>query len=157
MNNLIEGGFEAPQGRILVLSCRFNHMVTDRLVEGAQDVLRRQGVQASDVDIVKAPGAFELPIICQRTLRARKYAGVIALGAVIRGETGHYDFVAGGANQGLMQVSLQENVPITFGILTCDTVEQAMNRAGLCVGNKGAEAAMALVEVLSVLRKIDGA
>jgi 6,7-dimethyl-8-ribityllumazine synthase len=156
MTDAILGHFERPAGRILVLSARFNSMVTDRLLEGALSVLERQGVSRTDIDIVKVPGAFEMPIVCQRTLRARAYAGVIALGAVIRGETGHYDFVAGGANQGLMQVSLQENVPVTFGILTCDTLDQAISRAGMTVGNKGEEAAMALVETLSVLRRIDG-
>ncbi len=154
MSKAIEGKFEVPQGRILVLSSRFNQMVTDSLVLGATEVLQRQGVLESDIDVVKVPGAFELPIVCQKILRSRNYAGAVALGAVIRGETGHYDFVAGGANQGLMQVSLNENVPITFGILTCDTVEQALNRAGLCVGNKGGEAAQALVEILSVIRQV---
>ena len=153
--NAYEGQFEAPEGRLLILVSRFNHMVVDSLLAGTLNTLERNGVTGANIDVVKAPGAFELPIICQQVLRARPYVGVIALGAVIRGETGHYDTVAGGAHQGLMNVSLSENVPITFGILTCENIEQAIARSGMTVGNKGSEAAQTLIETLSVLRKIN--
>ena len=141
--------------RFGIVVARFNELVTRMLLQGARDGLVRHGVAADDVDVVWVPGAFEIPLVAQRLAAGGEYAGVICLGAIIRGETDHYDHVAGGVTSGVARVSLDTGVPTIFGVLTTDTVEQAMNRAGLKVGNKGYEAAVTAVEMATLLRQLE--
>jgi 6,7-dimethyl-8-ribityllumazine synthase len=152
MPNLIEGGFSPPKGRFAIVAARFNSIVVDPLISGALDALKRHGVADSDVDVVRVPGSFEIPAVAQKLGRSGKYAAVICLGAVIRGDTDHYDHVAGAAATGIANAALNAGVPVIFGVLTCDTLEQALNRAGGKSGNKGFDAAVAAVEMVNLLR-----
>jgi len=138
--------------RIAIAVARFNQAVTDRLLSGALDALRERGVADDAVDVVLVPGAFELPMAAQRLAMSGRYDALIALGAVVRGETPHFDFVATAATIGLGAVARRFDLPITFGVLTTDTIEQAFARAGGSVGNKGYEAAMTALEMVQVLR-----
>ena len=140
--------------KIAIIATRFNDLIVDRLVGGAVDYLKRHGCEESDITLVRIPGAFEMPIICQKLAQTGKYNGIIALGAVIRGATPHFDFVANEATKGLAQVSLQSGIPVGFGLLTTDTIEQAVERAGTKAGNKGVDAAAALLETVRVLEQI---
>jgi len=149
-----EGTFAPPPGRFAVVAARFNSLIVDQLVSGALDALHRHGVGEQAVDVVKAPGSFEIPLIAQRLASSRKYAAVICLGAIIRGETDHYDHVANSAVNGVAQAALASGVPVILGILTCDTLEQAMNRAGAKAGNKGFEAAMTAIEMVNLLKQL---
>ena len=134
---------------------RFNSLVTTRLLEGAQDTLVRHGASPEDIDTVWVPGAWELPVAAQRLAQTGRYDAVIALGAVIRGETPHFEFVATQASTGLAQAALATGIPISFGVLTTDTLEQGLERAGGKAGNKGAEAAVAALEMASLLRALE--
>jgi 6,7-dimethyl-8-ribityllumazine synthase len=154
MPTVYEGTFAPPPGRFAVVAARFNQVVVDSLVSGALDGLKRHGVADSAVDLVWVPGSLEIPLVAQRLAASRKYAGVICLGAVIRGDTGHYDHVAAGAAGGVAQAALSTGVPVIFGILTCDTLEQAVNRAGAKSGNKGFEAAMTAIEMANLLKQL---
>lgn len=150
----------APQGagrRIAVAVARFNEMVTQKLLDGALDALTRHGVRLADVDIVWVPGAWELPMATRHLLAMDRYDAVIALGAVIRGETPHFDYVAGGAARGLQQAAAEFDTPVTFGVLTCDTMEQARDRAGGAHGNKGWDAALAALELVDLFDRLDAA
>jgi 6,7-dimethyl-8-ribityllumazine synthase len=149
-----EGDFRAPPGRFAVVAARFNKLIVDSLVAGALDVFKRHGVADDAVDVVWVPGSFELPLVAQRLAASRQYAALICLGAVIRGDTDHYDHVAGGATSGIAQASLATGVPVIFGVLTCDTLDQAINRAGGKSGNKGADAALAAIEMVNLLRQL---
>lgn len=153
----IEGGFENCSGRFVIVAARFNAFIVDSLVEGARDALRRQGIADGDVTLVRAPGAYELPLVVRRAIDTLNPDGVIALGAVIRGSTPHFDYVAGECASGINRVSLDTGVPVAFGVLTTDTIEQAIERAGTKAGNKGAEAAMTALEMTDLLRMLDGA
>src|SRR5207302_7207460 len=133
---------------------RFNHFVVEHLVAGAVDGLKRHGVAEEAIDLVRVPGSFEIPPVALRLARSQKYAAVICLGAVIRGDTDHYDHVAGEAAKGVAQAALATGVPVVFGILTCDTLEQAINRAGAKSGNKGFEAALTAIEMVNLLRQL---
>ena len=137
MHKAFEGTFATPPGRFALVAARFNHFVVEHLVAGAEDGLKRHGVADEAIDLVWVPGSFEIPQVAQRLAAGGKYAAVICLGAVIRGDTDHYDYVAGEAAKGVAQAALKTGVPIAFGILTCDTLEQAINRAGAKAGNKG--------------------
>ncbi len=150
----IEGKLQADKLKFVIVATRFNDFVVDRLISGAQDYLVRHGADADDIELVRIPGAFELPIVCQKLAQSKKYDGIVALGAVIRGSTPHFDFVANEATKGLAHISLESGVPVGFGLLTTDTIEQAVERAGLKAGNKGAEAAAALLETVRVLEQI---
>lgn len=150
----IEGDFQGGSARYALVVARFNSFVVDKLVEGALDTLRRHGVKDADITIVRAPGAWELPVLTRHVLAAGSYDAVIALGAVIRGGTPHFEYVAGECVKGLSVVSLDCNVPVAFGVLTVDTIEQAIERAGTKAGNKGAEAALSALEMVSVIRKL---
>ena len=141
--------------RFGIVVARFNEFVTRMLLEGARDGLVRHGVSAADVDVVGVPGSFEIPLVAQRMATGGEYAGIICLGAIIRGETDHYDHVAAGVTSGVARVSLDTGVPTIFGVLTTDTVEQAINRAGLKSGNKGYEAAVTAVEMAGLLRQLE--
>jgi len=149
-----EGTLTSPPGRFVLVAARFNRFIVEHLVEGARDALRRHGVAEDAVDLAWVPGSFEIPLVAQRLAASRKYAAVICLGAVIKGETDHYDYVAGGAANGVAQAALATGIPVIFGILTCDTLEQAINRAGAKGGNKGFEAAMAAIEMVNLLRQL---
>ena len=152
--NVIEGSLTAPMGRFALVAARFNHLIVDSLVAGARDALLRHGVADNDIDLVHVPGSFEIPLVAQKLAASKKYAAVVCLGAVIRGDTTHYDHVAGSATSGIAQASLATGVPVIFGILTCDTVEQALNRAGLKAGNKGFEAAAVAIEMANLIVKL---
>jgi 6,7-dimethyl-8-ribityllumazine synthase len=149
-----EGDYSPPPGRFAVGAARFNAVVVDALLAGAVDGLRRHGVPDDRVDVVRVPGSFEIPLVAQRLGEAKKYAAVICLGAVIKGDTDHYDHVAGATTSGIAQAALTCGVPVIFGVLTCDTLEQAMNRAGGKAGNKGFEAAVTAVEMVNLLKKL---
>ncbi len=153
---IIEADLVARGLRVAILASRFNHFIVDRLVEGATDCVRRHG--GEDITLVRAPGAWELPLICQSLVRSGRFDAVIAVGAVIRGSTPHFDYVAGEVTKGLAQVSLASGVPVTFGVLTVDSIEQAVERAGTKAGNKGWEAASSAIEMANLQRvlKNDG-
>jgi len=151
----IEGNLIVPKGaRFAVVASRFNHFIVDRLVEGAVDALVRHGADAKDVTVVRVPGAFELPLIVRRLAASKKVDAVIALGAVIRGATPHFDFVAGEAAKGIGAVAASSDVPIAFGVLTTETIEQAVERAGTKQGNKGWDAAVSAIEMVSLVRAL---
>src|ERR1700722_18520545 len=150
-----EGELNGTGLRVALAASRFNEFIVERLVSGAIDGLRRHGVADDAVDVAWAPGAFELPLITQRLAASGRYDAVIALGAVIRGATSHYDLVAGQAASGVARVQLETHVPVIFGVLTTDTIEQAVERAGTKAGNKGFEAAAAAIEMANLLRAID--
>jgi 6,7-dimethyl-8-ribityllumazine synthase len=150
----LEGTLTPPAGRFAVVASRFNHAVVEPLVGGAVDALRRHGVAEEAIDLVRVPGSFEVPLIAQRLAASHKYGAVICLGAVIRGDTDHYDHVAGEAAKGVAQAALKTGIPVVFGILTCDTLEQAVNRAGGKSGNKGFEAALTAIEMVNLLRQL---
>jgi 6,7-dimethyl-8-ribityllumazine synthase len=150
----ISGNFNAGDAKFCILAARFNSFIVERLVEGAVDALVRHGVNRDDIEIIRVPGAYEMPITAQRAARTGRYDAMIALGAVIRGSTPHFDFVAGECSKGLAQVGLAEDLPIIFGVLTTDTIEQAVERAGTKAGNKGAEAAVSAIEMIDLLKNI---
>ena len=157
MSNIttLEGQLSGSQGRFVLLVARFNSFIVDSLLAGAEDTLRRHGVPDSQMTVVKVPGAFEMPVVAARLAAGGKYDGIIALGAVIRGGTPHFDYVAGECVKGLAQVSLNSNIPVGFGVLTVDSIEQAIERAGTKAGNKGAEAAMSVLEVVNLLHTMN--
>ncbi|PCJ48728.1 MAG: 6,7-dimethyl-8-ribityllumazine synthase [Gammaproteobacteria bacterium] len=153
--NIIEGDLKANSARFAILVTRFNSFITDSLLEGAVDTLKRHGISESQMDIIKVPGAFEMPLIARRIANPDKYGAIIALGAVIRGGTPHFDFVAGECAKGLGQVSLDSGLPIAFGVLTTDSIEQAIERAGTKAGNKGADAALTALEMVNLLNQLE--
>jgi 6,7-dimethyl-8-ribityllumazine synthase len=152
--NILEGPLTPPPGRFALVAARFNRFVVDSLVEGAREGLTRHGIADDAIDLVWVPGSFEIPLVAQRLAASNRYACVICLGAVIRGETTHYDHVAGAATSGIARAALDTGVPVIFGVLTCETVEQALNRAGVKSGNKGFEAALAGIEMVNLLAKL---
>ena len=157
MSNIktIEGELTVRGARFGIIAGRFNSFVVDSLVEGAIDVLIRHGAKESDLQLVKAPGAFELPpLVAARMAAKKEFDAIIALGAVIRGGTPHFEYVAGECTKGLAMVSAQYDVPVAFGVLTVDTIEQAIERAGTKAGNKGVEAAMSAIEMVNLLKNL---
>ncbi|HMC53836.1 MAG TPA: 6,7-dimethyl-8-ribityllumazine synthase [Gemmatimonadaceae bacterium] len=146
---------KGSQKRVAVIASRFNESITSKLVEGAMDALQRHGAAPDDIDLVWVPGAWELPIVARRLLATDRYDALVAVGAVIRGETPHFDYVAGEAARGLATASAEYDRPIGFGVLTCDTMEQAESRAGGSHGNKGWDAAMAALEMADLLDRLD--
>ncbi|MDE2091175.1 MAG: 6,7-dimethyl-8-ribityllumazine synthase [Gammaproteobacteria bacterium] len=151
---IIEGGNTASGVRIAIVAARFNAVVVDKLVNGALESLHTKGVRDESLTLVYVPGAFEIPLAVKKLADSGQYAAVIALGAVIRGETPHFDFVAGECARGLSRVALHSGVPVAFGLLTCDTLEQALARAGGSAGNKGVDAALAALQMADLLRKL---
>ena len=151
---IIEGQLTAQGLRIAIVAARFNDFIVDRLMGGAVDCLLRHGADKADLTVIRTPGAFELPLICQRAASSDKYDGIIALGAIIRGATPHFDYVAAESSKGLAQVALKNNLPVGFGILTTDNLEQAIERAGSKAGNKGVEAALSVLESARVLQQL---
>jgi 6,7-dimethyl-8-ribityllumazine synthase len=154
MPTVFEGGFVTPRGRFALVAARFNDFIVEKLVGGAIDGLKRHGVAETDVDIVWVPGSFEIPLVAKHLAGSGKYAAVISLGAIIRGDTDHYDHVAGAAARGVAYASEATGIPVIFGILTCDTLEQAINRAGGKAGNKGFEAAQSAIEMVNLLAQL---
>lgn len=150
----IEGQLTAKGLKIALVATRFNDIIVDRLIGGAVDYLTRHGLERENISIVRIPGAFELPLVCQKLAKSGNYNGIVALGAVIRGATPHFDFVASEATKGIAHVSLETGLPIGFGLLTTDNLEQAIERAGSKGGNKGVEAAAALLETIRVLEQL---
>ncbi|MEO7717411.1 MAG: 6,7-dimethyl-8-ribityllumazine synthase [Capsulimonas sp.] len=142
--------------RIAIVLSRFNNFIGDRLLEGALDTLYRHGVAEENVELARVPGAFEIPVVAQEVAKTGKYDAVICLGAVIRGATAHFDYVAGPLASSLASIGLATGVPILFGVLTTDTIEQAVERAGTKAGNKGADVALAAIETANVLKQIRG-
>src|SRR5262249_32113029 len=154
MPPLSEGTLSPPPGRFALVAARFNHFIVEQLVNGALDALKRHGVADEAVDLVWVPGSYEIPLVAKRLAASGTYAAVVCLGAVIRGDTDHYDYVAGGAANGIAQAALATGVPVIFGLLTCDTLEQAINRAGAKAGNKGFEAALTAIEMVNLLKQL---
>jgi 6,7-dimethyl-8-ribityllumazine synthase len=155
---VIEGNLVVPSGaRFAIVASRFNHFVVDRLVEGAMDALVRHGAEPKTITVVRVPGAWELPLVARRLAASAKLDAVIALGAVIRGSTPHFDYVAGEATKGLSAAAGASRVPIAFGVLTTDTIEQAIERAGTKAGNKGWDAAVCAIEMVALARALDEA
>jgi|ERR1051326_2382965 6,7-dimethyl-8-ribityllumazine synthase len=152
----IEGNLTHPAGRFAIVAARFNELIVDRLVQGALDGLKRHGVIDDAIDLVRVPGSLEIPPVAKRLAASGDYSAVICLGAVIRGETGHYEHVASGAATGISQAAMETGVPVIFGVLTCDTSEQAMNRAGGKAGNKGFDAALVAIEMASLMKRLPG-
>jgi len=153
---IIEGKLQVQPGKkVAIIAARFNHLITDRLVEGAQDAYKRNGGDGAELDLVLVPGAFELPMATERLLATGKYDAVCALGAVIRGATPHFDYVSAEATKGIATVSLKYGKPVAFGLLTTDTIEQAIERAGTKAGNKGFEAMMTVIEMLNLYGEIE--
>ncbi len=150
----ISGELTGNGQKLGIVLGRFNSFIGDALLGGAIDVLERHGVSVSDITVAYVPGAFEIPLAVQKMAKCGNYDGVIALGAVIRGSTPHFDFVAGECAKGLNSVQLESGLPIGFGVLTVDSIEQAIERAGTKAGNKGAEAAMTVLEMVNLMRKI---
>lgn len=152
MPQIYEGNFDATGLRFAIVVSRFNSLITERMVEGALDVIVRHNASESDIDIIKVPGAFEIPIAVKRAARSGRYDAVIAIGAIIRGATHHYDYLASEVTKRLVEISLEFDVPVASGIITTETLEQAIERAGVKAGNRGAEAAFSAIEMASLSR-----
>ena len=154
MSRTIEGNLDSKGMKFAIVVSRFNSFVTDKLLEGALGALRRTGASDDDIEIVRAPGAWELPFIVKTLAEQKRHDAVIALGAVIRGDTPHFDYVAGECARHLSEIPLQTGVPVAFGVLTTNTVEQAIDRAGAKAGNKGFDAALSAIEMVDVARRL---
>ena len=153
--NLLEGKLVAREGtRIAVVAARFNEFITSRLLSGCEDGLERHGVDTEQIDVAWVPGAFEIPVVAQRLAESGRYDAVICLGAVIRGSTSHYDYVCAEVSKGVAQVSLKTGLPVLFGVLTTDNIEQAIERAGTKAGNKGYDCALSAIEMINLLEGI---
>lgn len=149
-----EGMFQGEQLKVAITVSRFNELITSKLLEGAKDILKRHGVSEEDIDIFWVPGAFELPYVTKQVEKTKKYDGIITLGAVIRGATTHYELVSNEVAKGIAQIGLNAEIPVMFGVLTTETIEQALERAGTKAGNKGGEAALGLLEMVSLNKRI---
>jgi 6,7-dimethyl-8-ribityllumazine synthase len=157
MDNIktIEGDLNVRDARFAIIATRFNDFIVESLIKGAVHCLRQHGATDASIEIIRVPGAFELPVVARKLAESRRHDGIIALGAVIRGGTPHFDFVAGECISGISAVARDTGVPIGFGILTTDTIEQAIERAGTKAGNKGAEATLAVIQTVNLLRDLD--
>ncbi len=151
---VIEGVYSGEGMKIGVVASRFNEFITSKLVSGAEDCLKRHGVSDSDMSVAWVPGAFEIPVIAKQMAKSGKYDAVICVGAVIRGATSHYDYVCAEVSKGIAAVSLDTGIPVLFGILTTDTIEQAIERAGTKAGNKGYDCAMSALEMVNLMKNI---
>jgi 6,7-dimethyl-8-ribityllumazine synthase len=152
---IIEGDLQVRDLRFAIAATRFNQFIVDQLVLGAIDILKRHGASDKQLEIVKVPGAYDLPLVVRKLAMSRRYDAIVALGAVIRGDTAHFDYVAGECAGGLARVSHDTGVPVAFGVLTTDSVEQAIDRAGTKSGNKGADAALCALELANLLRRLE--
>lgn len=149
---MFEGNFDGKGAKIAIVASRFNEFITKELIGGAEDTLLRHNVNTNDIDLYRVPGAFEIPSVCNKIAKNGKYDAVITLGAVIRGSTPHFDYVAAEVSKGVASVSMQYSIPVIFGVLTTDTIEQAVERAGTKAGNKGSDAAMAALEMINLYK-----
>jgi 6,7-dimethyl-8-ribityllumazine synthase len=149
-----EGSHSKPAGRFAIVASKFNHEIVEKLAAGAKEALHRHGIAEDAIDLAWVPGAFEMPLVAQTMAASKKYAAVICLGAVIRGDTDHYDYVCTAATHGILQAGLATGVPVVFGVLTCDTDEQALDRAGGKSGNKGFDVALAAIEMVNLLKQL---
>ncbi len=152
---IIEGDLIARDARFTIVASRFNDFIVESLLKGAVDCLRRHGANETDIEVIRVPGAYEMPLAVDKVASQRRCDGIVALGAVIRGATPHFEYVAGECTSGIAAVSRQHGIPIGIGVLTTDTIEQAIERAGSKAGNKGEEAALAVIEMVNLLRKLD--
>lgn len=150
----IEGQLQVRGARFVLLVARFNSFVVESLVAGAVDCLKRHGAEDTDLQIVRVPGAFEMPLVAKRLAASKKYDAIVALGAVIRGGTPHFEYVAGECTKGLASVGMEFDIPVAFGVLTVDSIEQAIERAGTKAGNKGVEAALSAIEMVDLLKRL---
>ena len=155
MSKVYEGQLDARGLKVALVLSRFNSFITERLLEGARDAFLRHGGDDDNLAVVRTPGAFELPLAAKKLAESGKYDAVIALGAVIRGSTPHFNYVAAEVSKGLAQVGLASGVPVAFGVLTCDTIEQAVERAGTKAGNKGFDAAVTAMEMVNLFKELD--
>jgi 6,7-dimethyl-8-ribityllumazine synthase len=155
MPRILEGKLVDKGGRYALVASRFNEFIVEKLVAGAVDTLIRHGAEDANIDLVRVPGAFELGVVCKRLADSGDYDAIIALGCVIRGGTAHFDYVAGEAAKGLAAAGMGSGVPVIFGVLTTENIEQAIERAGSKMGNKGAEAALSAIEMVDLLRKLE--
>lgn len=156
MTNTFEGNLYASDNdKFCIVVSRFNDFIGNKLLEGATDTFKRLNVQDKNIDVVYVPGAFEIPLTARILASSKKYNAIVALGAIIKGSTSHYDYVCAELSKGIAHVSMETNVPVLFGVLTCDTLEQAIERAGTKAGNKGAQAAQSAIEMANLLKKID--
>ncbi len=153
MAKIIEGGLKGDGRKIGIIVSRFNSFIAEKLLEGAMDTLTRSGVSDDDIDVARVPGAFEIPLVASKMAASKRYDAVICLGVIIRGATPHFDFVANEASKGVAQVSLETGIPVLFGILTTETIEQAIERSGSKAGNKGSDCAMAALEMVNLLER----
>ena len=154
MTNVIEGMLTVNNEKFCIIISRFNEFIGSKLLSGAIDELVRHGVKDSNIDVIWVPGAFEIPVVAKKAAKTGKYAAIITLGAVIKGSTSHYDYVCAEVSKGVASVSLDTNVPVMFGVLTCDNIEQAIERAGTKAGNKGSDAAKSAIEMANLMSKI---
>jgi 6,7-dimethyl-8-ribityllumazine synthase len=154
MPKIIEGNLLAEGKRFALIVSRFNDFISDKLLSGAIDALKRSGANDDDLEVVKVPGAFEIPLAAKKIAQQKKHDAIICLGAVIRGSTPHFDYVSAEVSKGVASVSLESGMPVIFGVLTTDTIEQAIERAGTKAGNKGWDAAMTAIEMVDLLKKI---
>jgi 6,7-dimethyl-8-ribityllumazine synthase len=151
---IFEGDLQAKGLKFGIVISRFNEFITGKLLDGAKDALVRHGVKEEDIDIVKVPGSFEIPLIARKMAEKETYNAVICLGTVIRGATPHFDYISAEVSKGIATVSMETGVPVAFGVLTCDTIEQAVERAGTKSGNKGWDAALTAIEMAQLLKKL---
>ncbi|MBR1528261.1 MAG: 6,7-dimethyl-8-ribityllumazine synthase [Oscillospiraceae bacterium] len=151
---VLEGFYEGKGLKIAIVASRFNEFITNKLVGGAEDCLRRHNVEEEDITLAWVPGAFEIPLAAKKLAKSGKYDAIICVGAVIRGATSHYDYVCAEVSKGIASVSLETEIPVLFGVLTTDTIEQAIERAGTKAGNKGYDCAMSALELVQMLRKV---
>ncbi|THA08885.1 6,7-dimethyl-8-ribityllumazine synthase [Rodentibacter pneumotropicus] len=155
---VLEGVVAAPNAKVAVVIARFNSFINESLLEGAVDTLKRIGqVKDENITLVRAPGAYELPLVARRLAGSKKFDAIVALGTVIRGGTAHFEYVAGEASSGLSKVAMESEIPVAFGVLTTENIDQAIERAGTKAGNKGAEAALTALEMINLLQQIDAA
>ncbi|MFT7132630.1 MAG: 6,7-dimethyl-8-ribityllumazine synthase [Cyclobacteriaceae bacterium] len=154
MSRVIEGDFSATDAKFAIVIARFNSFVVESLLLGAEDTLKRHGVPADNITVIRVPGAFELPLVTQKIAEKAEYDAIITLGAVIRGGTPHFEFVAGECASGISKIALATSTPIAFGVLTTDSIEQAIERSGTKAGNKGIDAALSALEMVSLMRHL---
>ena len=154
MSNVVEGMLTVKNEKFCIIVARFNEFIGSKLLSGAVDELKRHGANEKNIDIIWVPGAFEIPLIAKMCAKTCKYDAIIALGAVIKGSTSHFDYVSAEVSKGIASVSLETGVPVIFGVLTCDNIEQAIERAGTKAGNKGSEAAKSAIEMASIIKQI---
>ena len=152
---VLEGNLVAEGLKIGIVAARFNEFIVSKLIGGAEDALKRHGVREEDIELAWVPGAFEIPLIAQKMANSKKYDAVICLGAVIKGSTSHYDYVCAEVSKGIATVSLNSNIPVMFGVLTTDSIEQAIDRAGTKAGNKGFDVAVSAIEMCNVIKTLE--